>query len=210
MAELRPCRRDRPRAAIAPGSQESALEHLRVIRETMEHSAAFTGVSGRGLVIIGFTALAASVIAARYTRHFEHWMFIWLKEAALALVIGAVAFSNKARRTGVPLFSGAGRRMLLGLLPPLATGALLTAALYAHGMASPALIPGLWLLMYGVGVMAGGAHSIRTVPAMGASFLVLGAAALASPSSMISIYMASGFGGLHVIFGAIIMHKHGG
>ncbi len=189
---------------------ESALEHLQVIRETMEQSASFTAVSGKGLMAIGATALFMSVVAARHARHFDHWMLTWLKEAAAAVVIAAVSFGLKARRTGVPVWSGSGRKMLFGLVPPLAAGAVITAAMWMHGGAEPTIVPGMWLLLYGVGAIAGGAQSLKLVPAMGVGFVVLGVAALVSPVWMMNLYMAAGFGGLHVIFGGAIALRHGG
>jgi hypothetical protein len=212
MAEGRTSRRDTShRTVVRSGvAKENALEHLRVIRETMEHSAAFTAVSGKGLVIIGLTALLASVIAARHIRHFDHWMMKWFQEGALAVIIVAISFGMKARRTGALLLSGPGRKLLLGLLPALLAGAILTGALYVRGMAEPPLVPGAWLLLYGVGVMAGGSHSIKIVPVMGACFIALGIAALVSPASLVNGYMAAGFGGVHMVFGAVIAKKHGG
>jgi hypothetical protein len=212
MGESRIFRRDSShRTVVRSGvAKESAIESLRVIRETMEHSAAFTAVSGKGLVAIGLTALAASVIAARHSRHFDYWMLKWFEEGALAIVIVAVSFGIKARRTGALLLSGPGRKLLLGLVPALLAGAILTGALYARGMAEAPLVPGAWLLLYGVGVVAGGSHSIRIVPVMGACFMAVGLATLASPASLINGYMAAGFGGLHIVFGAIIAKNHGG
>jgi hypothetical protein len=212
MAEGRTSRREVPhRTVVRSGvAKESALESLRVIRETMEHSASFTAVSGKGLVLIGLTALVASVIAARHSRHFDYWMLKWFEEAALAVVIVAVSFGMKARRTGALLLSGPGRKLLLGLVPALLAGGILTGALYARGMAEAPLVPGAWLLLYGVGVVAGGAHSIKILPVMGACFMALGLATLASPVSLMNGYMAAGFGGFHVVFGAIIAKKYGG
>jgi hypothetical protein len=212
MAESRTHSREAShRTVVRSGvAKESALESLRVIRETMEHSAAFTAVSGKGLVLIGLTALATSVMAARHSHHFDHWMLQWFKEGAVAIVIVAVSFGMKARRTGALLLSGPGRKLLLGLLPALLAGAILTGALYVRGMADAPLVPGAWLLLYGVGVVAGGAHSIRILPVMGALFMALGLATLASPTSLINGYMAAGFGGLHLVFGAVIAKKYGG
>src|SRR3954451_20879945 len=112
MADGHTSRREIPhRAVVRSGvAKESALESLRVIRETMEHSAAFTAVSGKGLVLIGLTALATSVMAARHSRHFDYWMLQWFKEGALAIAIVAVSFGMKARRTGALLLSGPGRK----------------------------------------------------------------------------------------------------
>jgi hypothetical protein len=40
--------------------------------------------------------------------------------------------------------------------------------------------------------------------------MVLGAIALFSPSAYANWFMAAGFGGLHIVFGAIIVRKYGG
>jgi hypothetical protein len=52
--------------------------------------------------------------------------------------------------------------------------------------------------------------SVRAVPAMGLCFMLLGAIALFSPPAFANWFMAAGFGGLHVLFGAIIVRKYGG
>ena len=116
--------------------------------------------------------------------------------------------ARKARRTGTDMFSGPARRFLLTLTPPLAAGALLTLALARAGRAE--LLPGVWLLLYGTAVVTGGAMSVRPVLVMGALFMLLGAAALASPSAWGTAYLAAGFGGLQIVFGSVIARRHGG
>jgi hypothetical protein len=64
--------------------------------------------------------------------------------------------------------------------------------------------------LYGVGVVTAGTFSVRVVPVMGLSFILVGAAALFSPPGWTDLYMAGGFGGLHLIFGFIIARRHGG
>lgn len=51
---------------------------------------------------------------------------------------------------------------------------------------------------------------MRVVPMMGVCFIVLGAAALASPASWGNGYMMAGFGGLQIVFGLVIARKYGG
>ncbi|HEY0783493.1 MAG TPA: hypothetical protein VGE98_13625, partial [Thermoanaerobaculia bacterium] len=101
-----------------------------------------------------------------------------------------------------------GRRFALGLFPPLFAGAVLTLVLFAQG--SVWLLPGLWLLLYGTGIVTGGAFSVRTVPVMGLGFVALGAIALAAPPAWGDALLAAGFGGLHLLFGGIIARRHGG
>jgi hypothetical protein len=94
------------------------------------------------------------------------------------------------------------------LCPPLVAGALLTGPLYGHGAVH--LLPGTWLLLYGVGVLSAGAYSVRVVPLLGLCFMVLGGAALLSPLAWGNTFMAAGFGGLQIVFGTIIARRHGG
>ena len=85
--------------------------------------------------------------------------------------------------------------------------ALMTLALFRAGQTF--LMPGTWLLLYGAGVVAGGASSVRSVPAMGLGFMALGALALVVPAWG-DYAMVAGFGGLHLVFGAAIARRHGG
>jgi hypothetical protein len=71
-------------------------------------------------------------------------------------------------------------------------------------------LPGIWLLLYGAAVITGGAMSVRTVVTMGALFMLLGAAALASPASWGTAYLAAAFGLLQIGFGIVIARRHGG
>jgi hypothetical protein len=72
------------------------------------------------------------------------------------------------------------------------------------------LIPGVWLVLYGVAVMQAGAFSVRTVPAMGAAFVSIGAIALPLPWLWANVVLATGFGLLHIAFGIVIARRHGG
>lgn len=183
------------------------MDNLRYIRETMERASSFTAVPGWGGVLVGITALAAALIATRI-RDEHDWMYVWACELPLALCIGGLTMKRKAKAAQLKLLSGPGRKFTLSLAPPLLAGALLSVAL-AHEDAVD-ILPGLWLLLYGTGVMTGGAFSVKVVPVMGVCFMVLGAIALFTPISWGNFLMAGGFGGLHIIFGTIIARRHGG
>ncbi len=183
------------------------MDHLRFIRETMEGAACFTAVSGIGEVATGVTALAAAYVASRQSTAWG-WLVVWLWDALLAFLLTTGAIVWKARRSHQSLFSRPGRRFALGLFPPLIAGALLTPVLFTAGTVD--VLPGLWLLLYGTGVVTGGAFSVRAVPVMGLAFMGLGAVTLLAPAAWGDALLAAGFGGLHIVFGTLIAWRHGG
>jgi hypothetical protein len=190
-----------------PALHVRAMDNLRFIRETMERATPFTAVSGWGEIAIGVTALAAAPVAAAQASE-AAWLGVWLAEAALALVLAGTAMIWKARRAGVQWLSGAARKFALSFAPPIVVGALLTVVLFRAGLAP--VLPGLWLATYGTAVMAGGTFSVPIVVWMGVAFLAAGTAALFGPAAWGTYYMAAGFGGLHIAFGAVIARRHGG
>jgi hypothetical protein len=183
------------------------MDNLRYIRETMERASAFTGISGWGEVAIGGTAFVASFLAAHQSS-FKAWLSVWLAEGLISLLIAGWSMDRKARAVQLPLMSGPGRKAVFSLSPPIIAGALLTIVLVRAGLTN--FIPGVWLLLYGTGVITGGMFSVRVVPIMGLGFMTLGALALFAPPAFADWFMATGFGGLHIVFGVIIARKYGG
>jgi hypothetical protein len=204
MTHATPARSRRP--VLVP-LEDRAADNLRFIRETMERAGSFTAVPGWGIASIGLTALAAAIVAARHPAP-KQWLLTWLAEAALAIALALVTTARKARSARPPLFSGPGRKFALSFAPPLIVGALLTATLYRAG--NLAVLPPMWLLLYGTAVVSGGAFSVRIVPVMGICFLAVGAAALFSPPSWGNGYMMAGFGALQIVFGLVIAKNYGG
>ncbi len=186
---------------------EHALDHLRYIRETMEDTAAFTAVPGFGGIAMGATALFAALVAAQQPTP-ARWLAVWLVEGTTALAIGLFSMVRKSRHVQERLLSRPGRKFALGLFPPMLAAALLTLVLYRSGLVP--LLPGTWLLLYGVGVTGAGAFSVRVVPAMGMCFIVLGGLALFAPPAWGNWLLAAGFGGLHSVFGILIARRYGG
>jgi hypothetical protein len=205
MAIAKPLRSSQTGPPIALDAH--ARDNLRYIRETMERAASFTAVPGWGGIALGITALGAAAVASRQNSA-QAWLITWMVEAAVATGIAGWTTLSKARAAGVPLLSGPGRKFVLSFSPSVFVAALLTVVLYRAGFTGA--IAGMWLLLYGAGVMTGGAFSIRIVPLMGLCFLVLGAVALFSPASWGDGFLAAGFGGLHIIFGAVIARRFGG
>jgi len=197
--------RIRPAAEPPVSLPDRAIENLRYIRDTMDRAVAFTAVSGYGHIAAGATAVAAAWVASG--RSGGAWLSVWLIEAAVGLALTLGFSTRKAKRSGVPLTRGAGRKFLLGFAPPALTAVVLTPPLLAAG--AIAVLPGVWLLLYGAATTTAGAFSVRAVPLMGIAFMLTGCAALLFPAGR-DAWLALGFGGLHIAFGAIIARRHGG
>ena len=208
MATIHPIRREEP-----PDEEPSlelhakAMENLRFIRETMERAGSFTAVSGWGQVVIGVTGFLAAWLASVQGSP-ELWLATWCLAAVVSVAIGVLTTAMKARAAKMPLLTGPGRKFTLSLAPPLVAGAVLTVVLFKTG--SMAVLPGVWLLLFGVGILTAGAFSVPVVPVMGLTFMGLGTAALFSPAAWGDAYMALGFGGLHMFFGTLIARRYGG
>jgi len=207
MPAMEPIRLVSPAQEEPPALHERAMDNLRYIRETMERATSFTGISGWGEVAIGGSAFLTSVLAAQQSS-FRAWLAIWIAEGLISLLIAGWSMDRKARAVQMPMMSGPGRKAVFSLLPPVLAGALVTIMLFRAGLTSA--IPGVWLLLYGTGVVTGGMFSVPVVPIMGFCFMGFGALALFAPSAFADWFMAAGFGGLHLVFGVIIARKYGG
>jgi hypothetical protein len=133
---------------------------------------------------------------------------VWVVAAALAAAIALSAAAVKARSAGSSLRSLSARRFALSLAPPIVAGAALTPILFRAGLLDD--LPGMWMLLYGAGVVTGGAFSVRPVPLAGVALMLAGAAALLLPEVGRDVWMAAGFGGVHLALGFVLLRSYGG
>jgi hypothetical protein len=190
-----------------PEMHERAMDNLRFIRETMEAAGTFTAVSGWGQVVIGATAVVAAIAAEQFGLG-KDWVIVWAVEAFLALLISVWFMYNKAKSASMPLLTGTARKLLFSFTPVFVVGMVVTFALMQRRQYE--MLPAMWMLLYGSGVVAAGAFSVRIIPVMGAAFVMVGAAALFAPPSWSAALMVLSFGVLHMAFGVIIARRYGG
>jgi hypothetical protein len=196
-----------PPRKSGPALEDRATADLRYIRSAMVRSGRFTALSGPGIAAMGVVGGAAAALSAG-TEDANAWIRTWLVAAAIAAAAGIAGLVVKARQEAQSAFSPPTRRFLLGFLPPVVAGAVLTIVLFRTGQAD--LLPGLWLILYGAGVVTGGQASIALLPLTGTAFMAIGAAALWLPPVGQEICMGAGFGGLHLLTGILIWRRHGG
>jgi hypothetical protein len=184
-----------------------AADDLTFIRSAMERSSAFTAIPGAGGVVMGVIGLIAALVGVRQPTP-DRWLGTWLVAAFVAFIVALVAMAWKARRAGLTLTGTNARRFALGIAAPLVAGAAITYELWASR--SFTVMAPAWLLLYGAGVLAGGMFSVPVVRAVGVCFMTAGIAAVLTPPEWGHVWLAIGFGGLHVGFGAYIARNLGG
>jgi len=184
-----------------------AADNLLYIRQAMERSSTFTSIPGIGGALMGVVALiAAAVAGAQQTS--ERWLLTWIAAAIVAATVGLVTMGLKAKRAGSTLTGATAKRFALGMAAPFVAGAAITFQLWSVG--AYAVMAPAWLLLYGAGVLTGGIFSVPIVRVIGVCFMMLGVLAIATPSAWGNLWLAAGFGGLQVAFGAYIARHHGG
>ena len=207
MAKLQAIREERPEENEPETLSGRAIDNLKFIRETMERSTHFTAVPGYGGMLMGATAVVAAYIANGQI-YLRDSLLTWLVEAMLAFAIGVLAMWQKSKIGGQSLLSAPAKKFAMSFAPPLIVGVVSVLGIWKYG--DYYAMPAICMLCYGAAVVCGGAFSARVVPVMGWCFIALGAAAFALPSNYGNLMMGLSFGGLHIIFGAIIAGRYGG
>lgn len=187
--------------------ESHAEQQLRYIRQTMTRASTYTMVPGWGGVWMGFIAITASVVAT-WAEDDRFWLAIWFGAAVLAVTVGVFTVARKAKKAQTPIFTGPGLRFWMCLSTAVAVGLLLTVALYERGLFD--LMPGVWMLLFGMGVTTGGVFSVRLVPVIGVGFLITGGIALFLPLNWGNVLMAISFGGFDIVAGYLIARNYGG
>ena len=184
-----------------------AAQNLHYIRETMHGAGTFTSVPGKGGIAMGVIGSGAAILASVLDAP-ESSLAIWIGAAPLAVLVGGGFMIAKARRLDVALSGLIARRFFAGLARPLLVAVMLTWLLLSRGVAE--IVPAMWLMLYGAGVISGGAFSVRLVVIMGVCFVLLGVLAALTPVDWANLWLGTGFGGLHIVFGLIVARRYGG
>ena len=162
---------------------ESALAAISDIRAQMARGLEFRGFGPATVAATGVLAGLAAVIQARWLpdpAETPGWyLTLWLATAALAGGLVAIETVTRSRR----LHSGLAQEMLWSaveqFVPAAAAGALVTVVLFRFAPEALWMLPGLWQLVFSLGIFASVRYLPRAVFAGGVWYLATGLACLA-------------------------------
>lgn len=195
---------------------DRALAEISLIRSQMARSIEFRGLGAATLAATGVLALAAAAAQALLiddpADHIITYLWLWIGVAALsALLIAAEALTRAVR-----VHSGLAQEMILNaveqFLPAAVAGLLLTAVLFKAAPAVLWMLPGLWQVVFSLGLFASRRCLPSAIGLAAAWYLASGLACLAAgdgPHVLAPWFMGLPFGVGQLLIAAIV-YRHNG
>jgi hypothetical protein len=190
-------------------TRDDAVESIEAIRSVMDRTTRYTHISWLGIVIAGCaataTALSSWIWDVSPTHQAAAYLVLWGGALVAAFLGGWWTTARKARLAGESLWSRKLHVVMCGFLPAVALGAVLT-ALLAH-IDRLDLAPGIWMGLYGVGILAVGYVLDWEFQFTGWAFLLSSATAFFLLRGAPHLSMLLAFGGIHLGLGAFRFFK---
>jgi hypothetical protein len=163
-----------------------ALAEIRAIRTQVARGTQFLGYGPRSIAASGLLALAVAGMQARWlagsVRDISEFLAIWIATAAFSVVLSAWETVTRVRR----LHDGFAKEMTHAaveqFLPAIVAGILLTVVLVKAAPHVTWMLPGLWALVFSLGVFASCRFLPRPMFGVGLWYLAAGLACLAIAS----------------------------
>jgi uncharacterized membrane protein YidH (DUF202 family) len=204
------------------------LKDLSQIRSLMEKSTKFISISGLSGILAGlYTLLTVAFVGWKLQFTWssfsevdtfdellastgQNTVFILIAAALVLLTVsvatGVVMANQKSVKQGQSAWNPTSKALLLAVsVPLLVGGAVAFIALLQKNYSF--VIPSL-LIFYGLALFSGSHFTFKEIRILGLLQIFLGLLALIY-SSYGFVYFAAGFGLLHILYGAIIIKKHG-
>ncbi|HUX67496.1 MAG TPA: hypothetical protein VMV31_08400 [Terriglobales bacterium] len=163
---------------------DQALREIAAIRGHMARATEFRGYGAAALAATGALAAAAAWLQPCWVPHPVRtpgrYVGLWSAVAALAAALIAAEAVARARRVHQGLANEMIQAALGQFLPAAVAGLLLTAVLLRRDAGSASLLPGLWQLIFSLGVFATCPTLPRPVLAVGIWYLATGLYCLAA------------------------------
>jgi hypothetical protein len=197
---------------------DKLLAELKDIREIMQRSSKFLSLSGLSGILVGIYALLAAFIAypltqmkmpaQNQTEFINELLSHLIPIAGILLLVSLLTIFlltiKQAKKEQKPIWGPGSKLLLLNLLIPLATGAILTTIFIFRGyyeIISPAL-----LIFYGLALVNAAKYTRPEILGLGIAEILLGLIAAIFPAYGLYLW-AVGFGVIHIIYGAIFLRN---
>jgi hypothetical protein len=193
-------------------AQDEALQALAHIRAVVDRTTRYSTFSALSGFIAGLAGLGGSGVCGwvpgcpgATPEAGIRFLTVWTSVFVIATLSLLVLTYLKARKRGEPAWTPIARTSLSTLLGPGVAGVLGTVALSSTG--GYQYLPGLWLALYGCGLYGLSFFAPLFIRLLGLVFMCFGLAAWMGWGSA-ALWLGLGFGGLHLVFGGIVLARY--
>jgi hypothetical protein len=154
-----------------------ALAQINAIRAQVARDTQFRGYGPVSIAASGLLALLVAAVQSRFVedgRDFSIFLMIWVATAAVTVVLTASEAIGRARRVHYGLANEMIQLAAEQFLPAIVSGILLTGALVWAAPQELWMLPGLWQLLFSLGVFASCRFLPRQMLLVGIWYLLAG------------------------------------
>jgi|SRR6185312_1608244 len=160
-----------------------ALAEIRAIRTQVARGTQFRGYGPRSIAASGLLAIAVAAVQAHWVSASQHdiseFLAIWIATAAFSVLLSALETISRVRR----LHDGFAKEMMHAaveqFMPAIVAGVLLTVVLVKVTPQVTWMLPGLWAVIFSLGVFASCRFLPRPMFGVGLWYLAAGLTCLA-------------------------------
>ena len=188
-----------------------ALVEISSIRRQLAHSTEFRGYGPATLAATGVFAILAAAVQAIClpdpSRHIPAYLAIWISTAVLSAALIGVQTVTRTHRMHSGLADEMIRMAVEQFLPSAGAGTLLTFVLVAAVPSAVWMLPGLWQIIFALGVFSSCRFLPRPMAAAGAWYLLTGLTCimLSGNRALSPWTMAVAFGAGQLLVAAILL-----
>jgi len=187
---------------------QEAKAQLAYVKAVVERATQFTLISPLSAWSVGLCGLAAGGIShwwlresLAYAEYVDVMAYVWSTCFVLSIALAVFWTRVRAKQEGVPVWDHPVRQGLRHFLTLVALGGILTAGCARYHFYF--LIPSVWMLCYGAGLIVSSMFSLKAFRPLGLCFLLAGSLALFWPI-LNQILLTLTFGVGHLVLGTWI------
>jgi hypothetical protein len=164
---------------------QRALSEIHSIRSQVARGTQFRGYGPTSIAFSGVLALLVAFCQVKWASHAQHdpmALLVWVGTAAVSVASSGVETFARARRVHFGLAQEMLQSAVEQFLPALVVGVLLTAVLIRVAPSDVWMLPGLWEVVFSLGVFASCRFLPRPIFAVGVWYLAAGLCSIVAAS----------------------------
>jgi hypothetical protein len=169
-----------------------ALSEIQSIRDQVARGTEFRGYGPASIAMSGVLALLVAAVQTQWMAKHANtnlwvWLGVWAGTAAVSLLLTGIETFRRARRVHAGFAGEMIQSAVEQFLPAIMVGFLLTVVLMRVAPQEAWMLPGLWELIFSLGVFASCRFLPKRMFAVGAWYLAAGLFCLAAASAARSL-----------------------